>query len=240
MQTQESTQSNHPPPSTISSIESEKLVIASCLQEDRADLAREVFVQISGDDFSHEAHKNIWQCRQSLDDAGLSTHPAAVLDMARKLGLDIGGAQYLIDLLRDEVLAIASDAAVREAAQRIKDLAVRRSLIAQLEAALEVAHSGVGQSEDLITMVADAAESARAQVSTKTSGPQHASIFVGSVAEQIERRLDGHAPENVVPTGIFVARQHHLRHVRGRPHHPCGPPIHGQNQLQPIACHEGG
>lgn len=191
----------------ISSHPSERLVLSCALREERADLARELFALLSSDDFFDEAHRNLWQCRQNLEDAGLAAHPAAVVDMARRLGLNINGPDYLIDLLRDEVLSAASDAAVREAAQRVKELSVRRALIDNLQAALQAAQSGMGRVEDLVMMVSDAAEAARTQASVKASGPQHVSHFVGAAAEQLEQRLDGKAPDNVVPTGFDALDQ---------------------------------
>ena len=186
----------------IASPESERLVLSAALREARSDLAREIIALLASDDFAEEAHRNLWQCRQNLEDAGSAAHAAAVVDMARRLGLNINGPDYLIGLLRDDVLSVASDAAVREAAQRVKELAVRRQLIEQLHSALTMAHSGMGKVEDLVTMIADAAESARAQASTKSSGPQHVSHFVAAATEQLERRLDGVQPENVVPSGF--------------------------------------
>lgn len=184
------------------SVESERLVLVATLREDRSDLAREIFALLGSDDFHEESHRNLWQCRQNLEDAGSASSAAAVIDMGRRLGLDIGGPDYLIELLRDDVLSVASDAAVREAALRVKELSVRRQLIANLNSALDLARSGMGKVEDLVTMVADAAESARTQSNTKSTGPQHVSHFVAAATEQLERRLDGIQPESVVPSGF--------------------------------------
>ena len=182
--------------------ESERLVLAAALREERGDLAREIFLLLSSSDFYEEAHRNLWQCRQNLEDAGAATNVAAIIDMGRRLGLNIGGADYLITLLRDDVLSVASDAAVREAALRVKELAVRRQLIDSLNSVLDLARSGMGKVDDLVMMAADAAETARTQFSAKNNGPQHVGHFAIAAAEQIERRISGVQPENVVPSGF--------------------------------------
>lgn len=186
----------------VASIESERLVLTAVLTEGRDEITREVAALLASDDFFDERHRNLWQCRQNLEDAGCAVHAAAVLDMGRRLGLNVGGPTYLIELLRDEVLGSASDAAVREAAQRVKELCVRRQIITGLNAALEAARSGMGKVDDLLTMVNDVAENARTQTSTKNSGPQHVSHFVAAASEHIERRIEGARPENVVASGF--------------------------------------
>ena len=186
----------------LQSVASERLVLSAGLRENRADLAREIFSMLGADDFFDEGHRNLWQCRQNLEDAGVAAHPAAVMDMARRLGLYIGDATYVVDLLRDDVLSVASDNAVREAASRIKELSVRRTLIASLQSTLDMAQSGMGRVDELLTAVSDAAEAARTATQAKTSGPVHASHYVSAVTEQVEKRLEGVQPDNLVPTGF--------------------------------------
>ena len=188
--------------SGLQSTASERLVLAAGLREDRADLAREIFSMLGADDFFEEPHRNLWQCRQNLEDAGVSAHPAAVMDMARRLGVFIGDATYVVDLLRDDILSAASDASVREAAFRIKELSVRRGLIASLQSTLEMAQSGMGRVDELLTAVSDAADAARTATQAKTSGPVHASHYISAVTEQVEKRLEGIQPDNLVPTGF--------------------------------------
>lgn len=54
----------------------------------------------------------------------------------------------------------------------------------------------------LLTAVSDAADAARCATQSKTSGPVHASHYVSAVTEQVEKRLEGVQPDNLVPTGF--------------------------------------
>lgn len=184
------------------SLESERSVICAALTESRGDIAREIASQLMSTDFYDESHQNIWRCYSSLADAGVAHDVSAVLDTSKKLGLFAGGAQYLLDLLRDDAIATNSDLAVRSSAKRVKDFSILRTFIDTLKTATALAESGTQTHEDVTTYVSDALENIRSANSMRSSGPLHVMHYVAAVAEQVEMRMNGEVPQNIVTSGF--------------------------------------
>ena len=190
-------------PSLAWSLESEKSLICACLLETRGDIVREISAQLMSTDFYEEAHQNIWRCRSSLADAGVAHDVAAVVDSAGRLGLFLGGIEYVMELLHDEVLKTNSDLAIRAASKRVKDFSILRTFTQTLETALALSNTGQSTHEELIDYVGDSIENIRATAETGTTGPMPVMHYVAAVCDQIEMRLGGEEPGNTVTTGFF-------------------------------------
>lgn len=187
---------------TLRSIESEKGLISAAFDPEREGILREISSQLGADDFSEPAHQHLWRIRMQLADAGVPHDVTAVLDAARRLQLEVGGADYVISLRRDEVLGTIGDLSLTAAAKRVKDLSLLRSFMATLQTALDIGKTGSRSHEEVLGYVADAIESARSDSAIKSSGPSHVMNFVALVAEQVQMRIEGQAPENVTSTGL--------------------------------------
>lgn len=183
------------------SLESEKVVISAALNELRADVMREVGLQILASDFHEEAHQNLWRCHTTLVDAGAAHDVTAVMDSARKLSLFFGGVEYVVGLATDDALATSSEMAIRAAARRIKDYSISRQLQDSLSTALQLIESGTESHEGVANYVSDTLENIRAMNTLRASGPTHVMDYVSSAIEQVEQLLDGKAPTSSVSTG---------------------------------------
>lgn len=184
------------------SMESERMVICAALTESRGAVMREIAGQLLSTDFFEDAHQSIWRCRSSLADAGVAHDVTAVLDTAKKLGLFVGGAEYVMELLRDDALGTNSDLAVRAAAKRIKDFSILRTFTGTLETATALAKSGSQTHEDVISYVSDSLENIRSANQLRNSGPLHVMHYVAAVTEQVEMRMSGEEPQNCVTSGF--------------------------------------
>lgn len=183
-------------------IESEQNLISAALTESRAEIVREVSPQLSANDFFDETHQNIWRCRSSLADAGVAHDVAAVIDTAKKLGLFLGGTEYVMGLLHDEALKTTSDLAIRASAKRVKDYSIQRTFMATLLDAQTLAAGGTSTAQDVIAFVADSIENIRNSESFRTSGPMHVMHYVTGVIEGVSMRMDGEEPSTSVTTGF--------------------------------------
>ena len=184
------------------SSESERSLICAALTETRSAVMREISNQVISTDFFEDAHQNIWRCRSSLADAGVAHDVPAVLDTAKKLGLFVGGADYLLSLVRDDALGTSSDLALRGAAKRVKDFSILRTFTETLETATTLAKSGTQTHEDVMSFVSDSLENLRSANVLRTSGPMHIMHYVAAVCEQVEMRLSGESPEDTVSMGF--------------------------------------
>ncbi|MBQ0916906.1 replicative DNA helicase [Hydrogenophaga aromaticivorans] len=183
--------------------ESERSILVAALNEKRGELCRELMLQLGADDFYEEAHRNIWRCRSSLENAGVAHDISAVLDSARRMGLFVGGGpDFILKLVRDEALSAASDLSIRAAAARVKELSTLRQLTSALQSTLHLAQSGMHSCDEIVVMASDAVELARSSGNSKSQGPMHVMHYVASLTEQLVQRMEGSAPENVVPTGF--------------------------------------
>lgn len=183
------------------SLASERLLICAALSESRADIIREISNQLVATDFFEESHINIWHCRSSLADAGVAHDLASVVDTAKKLGLFIGGADYVLGLMRDPTLQVSSDLTLKSAAKRVKDFAARRSLLDALQAAVQMGGDDTQSHETIMGFVSDTLENIKQQDMVRRTGPVHVMHAVAAVTEQIEMRLNGEVPQNITTTG---------------------------------------
>lgn len=189
-------------PSNSWSLESERGLLCAALNENRADVIREISAHLLATDFYEEVHQNVWRCRSSLADAGVAHDMAAIMDCARKLGLFLGGSDYVLNLAQDETLKVISDLALHASAKRVKDYSGTRAFIETLDTASVLARSGTQTHEELVGYVSDAIENIRSASDTRSSGPVHIMQYVAAVIEQIGMRMDGEAPQNAVTTGF--------------------------------------
>lgn len=189
------------PPLTFS-LESERSVICAGLTESKSEVTREIAAQLLSTDFYEEAHQNIWRVRCSLADAGVAHDVAAVMDTAKKLGLFLGGAEYVVGLATDDALSTASDLALRAASKRIKDFSILRTVIDSLGTAKALAESGSQSHEEVVGYISDFVENIRTTNQMRATGPMHIMHYVAAVAEQVEMRLNGEAPTNCVTWGF--------------------------------------
>jgi replicative DNA helicase len=187
---------------SLRSIESEKGLISAAFDPAREGIIKEIAGQLGADDFSEPAHQHLWRIRMQLADGGVPHDVTAVLDAARRLQLEIGGADYVLSLRRDEVLGTIGDLSLTAAAKRVKDLSLLRSFMGTLQTALDLGKTGARSHEEVLGYVADAIESARSDSAIKSTGPSHVMNFVALVAEQVQMRIEGRAPDNVTSTGL--------------------------------------
>jgi replicative DNA helicase len=190
--------------SNLLSIESEKSLLRAALDPARQGIIRELCNQIGPTDFAVLSHQHLWRIRFQLADAGVPHDVTAVLDAARKMMIeDVASiSEYALNLLRDDVLGSIGDLGLTAAAKRIKDLSQLRTLIATLNTAHELGRSGTRSHEELLDYVSDAVESARRERAINSTGPAHVMNFVAAVTEQVNKRLEGQAPDNVTSTGL--------------------------------------
>lgn len=185
------------------SVESEQALIAAALDESRREVMQEITSMLMATDFFEEAHQNIWRCRSSLADAGVAHDVAAVLDTGRKLGLFLGGPEYVMGLLHDDALKTGSDMALRASAKRVKDFSIMRTFTETLTTAQGLAMSGTQSHEEVIAFVSDSIENLRSANATRSSGPMHVMHYVAGVLDQVLMRMDGQVPTNTVPFGFL-------------------------------------
>lgn len=153
-------------------------------------------------DFFEEVHQNIWRCRSALYNAGVPHDVAAVLDSGKKLGLNLGGAEYVMGLLHDDALKTMSQMSLSASARRVKDFSNMRCFTETLATAQTLALSGTQGIEDVLTFVADSIENIRSANVSRNSGPTQMVHYVSGVLEQVVMRLDGQEPTNTVPFGF--------------------------------------
>lgn len=187
----------HPP---ISSLDSERQLLCAALTPGRETLVTELASVLSPDDFCDEAHQNIWRLRTALDDAGVSHDLHSIAASARRSNAFIGGADYLVRLVNTDWLLAASDDAIRAAAKRVHDLAVLRAFTATMESAVALAYTGQGDTQSIVSMVADTAESIRNAANTRAVTAIPIEHYVSAALEQIDQRANGAQPDNVTPT----------------------------------------
>lgn len=197
-----STQSSPASAPPISSLDSERQILCAALVEGRSELIREISAMITADHFAEETHQNIWRIRTSLEDAGVAHDLASISVSAQRSGTFIGGTDYLVSLIQTEWLAVASDAAIRAAAKRVRDLAVLRDLTKTMESAISLAYSGLQSPDEIVSMVGDSIESIRSASQTRATSAMRIEHYVGAVLEQIDLRANGATPENLVTTGF--------------------------------------
>lgn len=157
---------------------------------------------LAATDFFHQAHQNIWQVRSSLSDAGVPCDVTAVIDAAKKFQLDLGGTEYVMGLLQDDVLKTTSEVALQASAKRIKEFSVRRTFRETLVSALSLTDGGTQSCEDVMTFVDDSIQNVKSGMAANSAGPKHVMHFVSAVIDQVAMRMDGEAPNDSVMTGF--------------------------------------
>lgn len=186
----------------LSSVESEKSLICAALTESRQDLIAEISRKLTANDFHELSHQNIWRCRTSLSDAGVAYDFLSILAAAKRLDLFIGGSEYVMGLIQDDVLKSNSDTALKASAKRVKDFSTRRMLLDTLDTAKnKLSNNEKSSNDEVINYVTESLESIRRAAETAQSGPLPVMFFVNAVLEQVYLRLEGIEPDNVVTSG---------------------------------------
>lgn len=179
-------------PSTYSEA-SERMILATALNEDRRPLLNRLLSLISNDDFYLDQHKVLWSCVRTLNDANQPHDAVALLDFTSSRQLFVGGVEYLMTLRDDPLAAVTSDEAVDAAAKRIKDYATLRRLVALFKQGEVLCASGRAP-EDILGVVEDDLRNLRKLSQSSRSGPEHIRTAIGAVVETIYRQMDGEAP----------------------------------------------
>lgn len=186
----------------MSSLASERMLLCAALTESRSTLLREIVSTIAPDDFFEETHQSIWRIRTTLEDAGVAHDVTSILTSAQRSGAFLGGTDYLLGILRDELLQSASDVAIRAAGKRVHELSVLRSLTKTMESAIALAYSGLQSPDAIVDLVGDAIEHVREASKTRPTSAMHIENYLAAVIEQIDIRSNGKEPENLVPSGF--------------------------------------
>ncbi len=177
-------------------IEAERAVIGSAL------LSRDALTELAGtlrpEDFYHEGHRRIWETMLSLRDEGSPADLVTVTEALRSRGaLEIaGGVGYVAGL----GVAVPTAAAGAHYAQIVRDMSVRRALIAAGTAI-------VGLAFDATQPTAEVANEAERRVREATLGAANASRLqeLGRVAYRRWEHLQAtKAQKGVIglPTGF--------------------------------------
>jgi len=178
----------------LHSIESEQMLIAISLQENRRPLLDHLLDLISADDFFIEHHGLIWNCIRSLADSGKAHDPTALLDYARSHDLFIGGVEYITDMLELPLAARASDETVRDSAKRVKDFATTRrfrDLMIQGALMCEKAFDSIDQ---IMSVVEDDLANIRKLSESSRNGPEQLSCVLDDALAHMELVMDGKVP----------------------------------------------
>lgn len=193
---------SHPVSSVNSSIESEQALIAACLDSARDDVMHKIDSMLMPTDFFEEAHQNIWRVRSSLASAGVPHDVVAVLDAGKKMGLFLGGPEYVMGLLHDDALKTMSPLSLSASACRIKDFSQLRAFTDTLATAQSLALGGTQSVDEILTYVADSIQNIRSSNASRNAGPMAIMQYVAGVLDQVVMRLEGEEPTNTVMFGF--------------------------------------
>lgn len=198
----EANKSSETPVSANWSRESEELLLVAALDESRAGVIQLIAAQLLHSDFFEPAHQNLWQCRGVLADAGVAHDLSAIMDSAKRLNLFVGGAEYVVGLRTNDAMRTASDLALNGAAKRVKDYSILRTVQETLQTSNDAAIAGTQPYEEIMEFVEDSFSGIRKKNDARARGAQHVMHYVSGVIEQVEMRMSGSKPDNVVGTGF--------------------------------------
>jgi replicative DNA helicase len=175
----------------LHSIESEQMLIAISLQEDRRPLLEHLLSLVSADDFFVEHHTLIWSCISALSASDRAHDPTALLDYARSHNLFIGGVEYITDMLALPLAASASDETVRQSAKRVKDFATTRRFRDLMIQGAQMCERGVESIDRIMTAVEDDMANIRRLSESSRGGPEQLCVILDDALAHMERVMDG-------------------------------------------------
>lgn len=157
---------------------------ASATGQDARMLAT-VTERLSPHDFYFEQHANIAQIVGELVESARNPNVAAIQEVARRKGLDIGSATYLVELISSPIVLIATERSVAELTTRIKDLSLTRQLRDNLTQALARCNGGASFEQNA-TFAGDAIKNLLQNAATSRAGPRHVADFVLPIIDQLD------------------------------------------------------
>ncbi|QYY33629.1 AAA family ATPase (plasmid) [Cupriavidus pinatubonensis] len=180
----------------LTAVESERVVLSRVLRttEDLA-IPRRLLELVEADDFSYPAHRAIAHIAAVLLEADRCPSPTAILASAKASGHEVGGVEYLAQLIADPVWAASDDAAALADAAIVRDQSIRRRIRASLLG--QVASLGSRDVDEILNSVVDDATSL-ADGQSAGDGPRHIS---GVVEQLTDALLSDEPPATAVSTG---------------------------------------
>lgn len=185
----------------VASVESERVLLSAAMSAARANLLPAILGRLSGSDFSLEPHQSLWDIVRALSEAGKPHDGAAVLDYARTKSIFVGGAEYVAGLVDDVLALAAGEAALKSAADRVKDFSILRHLGRSLARGQALCHSGAEPAESVIAKLDDDLQTLKRARINGRKGPRNINAIIVEVIDQIQRQMAGEA-RPAVPTGF--------------------------------------
>jgi len=184
------------PSDALTAVESERVVLSRVLRAtEDISIAQRLMELLEEEDFSLPAHRAIVRVAAGLLEGGCNPSPTAVLANAKAQGYEVGGGEYLAQLITDPVWSDTDDATALADAAIVRDQSVRRRIRASLLG--QVASLGNRGIEEILTSVVEEATGLADQQATD-DGPRH----IGGVVEEIADALLSDAPHaSAVSTG---------------------------------------
>ncbi|NLF27509.1 MAG: replicative DNA helicase, partial [Clostridiales bacterium] len=178
---------NHP--------ESERSVLGAMLRSGEAALL--AFETLSDDDFFDASNREIFSAMRTLSESARAIDLVTLdEELSRRGRLEaVGGAAYLIDLLR----SVPSSANIQAYIQIVDEKSTLRKLIKASEGILTACYTG----EQEVREILDAAEKAVYDITMRKGGEQLKPIqpVLLSTFERIEELVKSHGRIEGVPTG---------------------------------------
>jgi replicative DNA helicase len=173
------------------SVESERLLLSTCLKSDRRALLGQLLGLVSRDDFSIEQHSHMWHSVASLNEAGSAHDITALLDYTRKASIFIGGLEYVAGLMDDPLALTASDEAILDAAKRVKNYATLRRLRDLMRQGGIMCEQGTHDVDTIISYVEDELMNLRKLGESSRSGPVHLRDTLMVAMDHMQNQMDG-------------------------------------------------
>lgn len=189
-------------PSISYSHESERLLLATVLTEGRKEVAENLLLDVSPNDFYIDEHAAIWRSVQSLHNNGLGHDAVAIIDHARATKSFIGGTDAVFGLVEDMTLTVASEEAIKAAAKRIKEFSIQRKLKQIFQTGMTLCDTPGQNFTQILSMVEDDLLNLRKSSESGREGPVHIREGVLCVLDRLQRQADGEQIGIGVTTGI--------------------------------------
>lgn len=182
-------------------MESERLIIGVMMNCERSSVHLALMSLLSSEDFFVEQHQAVWRIIGSMREAGIDADPIAVADNANARKEFIGGAQYIVDAVKDPVSRMCSDEAVEAAAARVKGFSLSRKLMRALTMASVLGSSGQ-PFDQVASYVEDEIANLKRLATSSRSGPKQATFYYDAVLARVIAKQDGEVVAKGVSTGF--------------------------------------
>ena len=185
----------------IFSSESEELLVATILNENRTKDSDHLLSMLSADDFYIDYHAAIWQSAAALHDRNASHNIPAISDYAKSHQLQICDLLQMLSLLENPLYAHATSQSVDEAAKRVKNFAQLRRLDLILQEARQLCLAAPERSDLVLAQIQDDLSNLERMADSASQGPQRLASIIEAVASEIHDRMEGE-PIAAVPSGF--------------------------------------